>query len=324
MTFKERLFYYIDLIYVYTPDWIKRRIQEKRGSLNKKIEYYRRIAKENQISKDDICQILESLDIKSDILLHSSEMNIGKVLMKKEELANTIIDKVDISKNTLILAGLSFSESMFDYVVKNKNRVYDVKTSPILVGVLNEKIAERPESIRSLHPTHSAVALGPMAAFYIKDHEKDETPFGKNSPWWKIIKRNGSLLLIGAPRNITSIHAVEDAIGKEYPWKVYLRKKYLFDVVDAEGNHHSVLTTCHNPATSIRRTHLPDFIQELKNKGLWKSYPIGASEIVLLNARGMALTYLNWVENGFSIYGKHKVSQKLIDRIEEIKMELSF
>ena len=323
MKLLEKVRYYRALIYVYTPDWIKIKLQEKRGSLNKQIEYYRKIAKENKITKESICEILDCFVFSSDILLHTSEMNIGKFLIRKEELADVLINKVNLSKNTLVIASLSFSESMYDYVVKNKKRVYDVKSSPNMMGILNEIIAKQPGSIRSLHPTHSAVALGPNALFYVKDHEMDETPFGKNSPWWKIIKSNGNILLFGAPKNITSIHAVEDAIGDVYPWKIYLRKKYIFDVIDADGTHHSVRTTCHNPATSIRRTHLPDFIQELKNNGLWESHPIGASEIVLLNARGMAMAYLNWVEQGYSIYGKHKVSKKLIDRIEEIKKELS-
>lgn len=323
MNLEERLIYYKKLIYVYTPDWIKSRIQKKRGSHNKTIEYYRKIAKENKITKEIIGGKLNSFTIDSDVLMHSSEMNIGKILMKKEDLANALINKVDISKNTFLIASLSFTGSMYDFVVKNKKRFYDVKTSPITMGLLNEKIAELPGAIRSLHPTHSAVALGPKAIYYTRDHEKDETPFGKNSPWWKIIENDGKILLFGAPRNITSIHAVEDAIGDVYPWKVYLKKKYAFDVVDEEGKHHKVLTTCHNPATSIRRTHMSDFIQELKNNGYWISYPIGASEIVLLSARGMALTYLNWVEKGYSIYGRHRVSQKLINRIEGIKAELN-
>lgn len=323
MNIVDKVRYYKNLTYVYTPDWIKRIIPVKRDSLKKTLEHYRKIAKENKITKDCICEILDSFTIQSDVLLHTSEMNIGKFLIKKEELAEIIINKVNTNDNTLITASLSFSGSMYDSVAKNKKRVFDVSTSPILTGVLNEIIATQNGAIRSLHPTHSVVALGPRASYYIKDHEKDETPFGNNSPWWKIIKSNGSILLFGAPHNITSIHAVEDAIGEVYPWKVYLKKKYMYDVVDVNGIHHSVLTTCHNPATTIRRTHLPDFIQELKNNGFWESHPIGASEIVLLSARGMALTYLNWVEKGYSIYGRHRVSQKLINKIEEIKAEIN-
>ncbi len=323
MNLIENLRYYRKLIYVYTPDWIKRRLPQKRETLKNNLEHYRKIAKENKITKESICEILNSFTINSDILLHTSEMNIGKFLIKKEDLVDMLFDKVNISDNTLITASLSFSGSMYDFVVKSEKREFDVRKSPILTGVLNEIIANRTGAIRSLHPTHSAVAIGPRAIYYTKDHEKDETPFGKNSPWWRIIESKGSILLFGAPHNITSIHAVEDAIGEIYPWKVYLRKKFSYDIVDVDGNHHSIVTTCHNPATTIKRTHLPDFVQELKNNGYWESYPIGASEIVLLNARGMALTYLNWVENGYSIYGHHRVSQKLINRIEELKIELN-
>ena len=323
MKIKDRVLYYRRLIYFYMPDYIKSIISRRSDSLNKKMEHYRKIAKENKITKDNVCEILDSLNIKTDILLHSSEINIGKFLFKKEELVDILIDRVNIREHTLMAASLSFSEGMYNYVVKNTERVFDVKTAPIMTGVLNEIIANRPGVIRSLHPSHSVVAIGNRALYYTENHEMDETPFARNSPWWKIIESNGCILLFGAPKNITSIHAVEDAIGNVYPWKIYLKKKYAFDVIDVEGIHHTVLTTCHNPATSIRRTHLPDFIQELKKNGLWNSKPIGASEIVLLSAKGMALTYLNWVEKGYSIYGKHKVTHKLVERIEDIKSELS-
>lgn len=298
------------------------KLQEK--GLRQTVSFYKRIAKENKIKREEFTSIFDRIKIDSDVLLHTSEMNIGKFLFPKSELVEIISDKVNLKKHTLVVAGLSLSESMYDYIVRKKVKTFNVKESPITTGVLNEIFAKTENSIRSLHPTHSAVALGLRAKYYTEGHELDDTPFGPNSPWWKIIKEGGKLLMLGAPKNFTSIHAVEDAIGKVYPWKVYLRKKYAFDVTDYNNDHITVYTKCHNPLTTLARDNeiMDEFISEMKARGYWESYPIGASEVAIVDAKGFALTYLDWIKNGKSIYGRHKVSTKLRERIEQIKKEI--
>lgn len=68
---------------------------------------------------------------------------------------------------------------------------------------------------------------------------------------------------------------------------------------------------------------MDEFISELKSKGYWESYSIGASEIALVDAKGFALTYLDWLENGKSIYGSHRVTTKLRERVEQIRKEMT-
>jgi aminoglycoside 3-N-acetyltransferase len=40
---------------------------------------------------------------------------------------------------------------------------FDVRSTPSCVGVISETFRAMPEAIRSLHPTHSVAAVGPMA-----------------------------------------------------------------------------------------------------------------------------------------------------------------
>ncbi len=319
----NKLRYIKKVVAFYLPEKYRKKLQKK--GFQQMLSSYKKIAKENKISKEDVLEIFGQMNITSDVLLHTSEMNIGKFLFPKPELVEIISDIVNLREHTLVVAGLSLSESMYDYIVRKGVRTFNVLESPITTGVINELFAKKENAIRSLHPTHSAVAIGPRAKYYTEGHDLDDTPFGVHSPWWKIIKEGGKLLMLGAPKNFTSIHAVEDAVGKEYPWKVYLRKKFAFDVTGYNNNHVKVYTKCHNPMTTLARDSdiMDEFISELKSKGYWESYSIGASEIALVDAKGFALTYLDWLENGKSIYGSHRVTTKLRERVEQIKKEMT-
>ncbi len=319
----NRLKYIKRLIAFYLPKKYRKKLQEK--GLRQTLTTYKKIAKENKISREEILGIFNQINVNSDVLLHTSEMNIGKFLFPKGDLIQILSEKVNLKENTLIVASLSLSESMYDYIVRNGNRSYNVKESPIATGIINELFAHEKDAVRSLHPTHSAIAIGPRSKYYTDGHELDDTPFGQHSPWWKIIEQGGKLLMLGAPKNFTSIHAVEDAIGEEYPWKVYLRKKYAFDVTGYNNEHITVYTKCHNPLTTLARDGeiMDCFISDLRAKGFWESYPIGASEIALVDAKGFALTYLDWVDNGNSLYGRHCVSKSLHNKIMQIKNKIS-
>ena len=312
--------YYLKIIYLYSPHWIKAIVNNKR--LKHEVLICRARAKKYRVSKDEIIHSIASFDLHTDVILHFSEINIGKICGSKKELSESLIQLIDVEKHTILVAALSFNSSMYDYLIRDKQTTFDVRSSPILTGILNEEIAKREDAKRSLHPTHSVVAIGPRVEYYIGEHTLDETPFGEHSPWFKIIKEGGTILLIGAPKNFTAIHAVEDAIGEDYPFNVYLDKRIACTVIDADGVPHSVVSRCHNPIFTLRRIAVDDFIDDLKNNGLWHSIPVGDSEIVALNAKMMAQAYLDWLVQGKSIYGKFKVTNKLLKRIEQVREEL--
>lgn len=66
--------------------------------------------------------------------------------------------------------------------------------------------------VRSLHPTHSIAAFGPMASDYIKGEENVTTPCQPGGCWDRFRKVNAKILLIGVThiRN-TFIHAMRSA-----------------------------------------------------------------------------------------------------------------
>jgi aminoglycoside 3-N-acetyltransferase len=102
-------------------------------------------------------------------------------------------------------------------LVTRQNPRFDILRTPSNVGAIPEAFRLRPGTNRSLHPTHSVSALGPLAAALLEPHAKDHTPCGQHSPFHTLPERAGQILLLGcglAPN--TSMHAIEEVVVPPY------------------------------------------------------------------------------------------------------------
>ena len=131
------------------------------------------------ISFDILIKDLINLGVKKgDVLVvHSSLKSMGKV----DGGANTVIDaliEVVGKEGTILFPALTYSPCY-------STLKFDVKNTPSCVGYISEVFRNRPDIIRSFHPTHSVCAFGKFAKEITKDHFIDDTPVGENSPFHK-------------------------------------------------------------------------------------------------------------------------------------------
>jgi aminoglycoside 3-N-acetyltransferase len=111
-----------------------------------------------------------------------------------------------------------------------------------------------PGAVRSLHPTHSVAAIGAEAAEIVKDHEKDDSPVGANSPLRKLRDVHGQILMLGCgllPN--TSMHGVEELAEPPYGFRGHLD----YQCTDANGITHTLTIRRHN----FRNEHGGEVIQ---------------------------------------------------------------
>ena len=88
---------------------------------------------------------------------------------------------------------------------------------PGYTGVIGETVRGRPDSLRNCHPTHSWVGVGGGAEFLLAGHRNRPTPCGNDSPFFRLMQRDGVVLLLGVGLNaMTNLHAVEDARNVPY------------------------------------------------------------------------------------------------------------
>jgi aminoglycoside 3-N-acetyltransferase len=77
-------------------------------------------------------------------------------------------------------------------------------------GVLHETMRTWPGAVRSDHPDAGVVAIGSLAAWITADHPF-QYGYGKDSPFDKIVRAGGRVLMLGAPLDtITLLHYAEN------------------------------------------------------------------------------------------------------------------
>jgi len=94
---------------------------------------------------------------------------------------------------------------------------FDVDRTPCCVGAIPEFFRTWPDVLRSVNPTHSICAIGPLAASLLADHPLDHTPCGPHSPLSRLPAARGQILMLGCGlRPNTSMHAIEETAAVPY------------------------------------------------------------------------------------------------------------
>lgn len=163
------------------------------------------------------------------ILMHSSWKSLGGLDGGPDAFFRTFLDLLG-NEGTLVLPALSYA------FVSREQPVFDVRTTPVCpgVGFLPEYFRTKVHGvIRSLHPTHSCCMTGSHAAFLAEGHELDDTPVGANSPFAKLPKLDGWILMLGcSPDRNTSMHGVEETAEPPYLLDRSERVRYVLRDID--------------------------------------------------------------------------------------------
>jgi len=90
--------------------------------------------------------------------------------------------------------------------------LFDWKTTPANTGHVPETFRHRPEAMRSHHPTSSVAAIGKMADFLTKDHERDPS----HSPYSRLGEINGKVLYIGLKERLVAMRHQAQYLAGHY------------------------------------------------------------------------------------------------------------
>lgn len=304
----------IKTLLCYSPLWLKSLLL----SWNKKREkttIMNRVSR-THVTREEIHCIIGALDLNSDVMLHTSRSNIGDLDGGSEYVVNEFLNKIDITKHTLLVSALPYRGTFMDYLKQHAGMIFDVRTAPIAMGSINQCFASLKDAQRSVHPTHSVVAIGKDATSYVSEHHLDSTPFGEHSPYWKLIENKGKVVLFGATlNNLTCVCAVEDLLGDIYTKNIYAKQCFNVNCIDMAGNSVEVTTVCHDPRKAINRS-LTFIHDDLINQNIMEVYPLGEAEVAVIDILSFARFYLKLLDSGVSNRGKIKVDGRLHEKIE--------
>lgn len=159
------------------------------------------------------------------LLVHSALRALGPVPGGAETVIRSLLAALG-DEGTLLLPSLSYQ-----HVTARQPR-FDVRLSPSNVGALAEHFRTRPGTQRSLHPTHSICAVGPLASVLLRDHLLDSTPCGQHSPLHLLPQHNGQILMLGCGLGPnTSMHGVEELVEPPY----LFNGEMTYRLVDLDG-----------------------------------------------------------------------------------------
>lgn len=158
------------------------------------------------VTQKDIVTGLRNLGLTSGdtVVVHSSLSSFGEVEGGADSVVNAVLEVLG-SAGTLVVPVFTYGQGIFD-----------PEESPSLTGAVTEAARKRPDALRSLHPTHSVAAIGPLAQAITEGHEKAH-PFGRGSALFKVLQVNGKILQLGTTHTSNSmIHVAEEIANASY------------------------------------------------------------------------------------------------------------
>lgn len=159
------------------------------------------------LTKDDIKAGLRHLGVEGGMVLmvHSSLSALGEVEGGADTVIEALIETVGPS-GTVMMPAMGGAP------------IFDVGETPSNVGVITDSFWRRDGVIRSIHPTHSAAGVGPLAEQLLAGHIDQPTAIGIESPWGRIAQLdNGYLLFIGCDQDRnTLLHTAEEMAEGAY------------------------------------------------------------------------------------------------------------
>lgn len=160
------------------------------------------------------------------LLVHASLKSLGSVPGGAESVIRALLAALG-KGGTLLMPALTYES------VTPLNPVFIQNQTPSCIGIIPETFRLRPGTRRSLHPTHSVCAVGPLTEELLLPHAQDTTPCGPNSPFRRLPELNGQILMLGCGLEPnTSIHAIEEIVEPPYLFDPPLR----YTLTDESGH----------------------------------------------------------------------------------------
>jgi aminoglycoside 3-N-acetyltransferase len=302
----------------YLPDSLRKKLGLY--ITKKKIAQHKQRKQRVHVTLLQIEEILDQFDFSCDVMIHSSTSNIGKIEGGAVNLTKLIVSKIDLTKHSLLAPALPYLGATKDYLAKLD--CFDLKSAKNAMGNISNQIMKMDECNRSFHPTHSVVSIGKKSKYYSENHEKTITPFAEDSPYYKLTANNGKILMFGVGLNsVTNFHVYEDILAEHLPFNVYSKKVFNIESIN-EGNKATITTPMHSLQQSSKRD-CERARKTLLKKNYIKSFPLGDSEVSVLDAKGLTIILLEMLLKGTSIYGNVKLQKQHKEVIKNKLAELT-
>ena len=199
------------------------------------------------------------------VLVHSEFSPYNGFTGSVGQVTDVFLDTVGPDGN-LLMVSLPYLTSSREYL--RGLMCFDVRKTPSKMGIASEFFRRRKGVLRSLHPTHPVLALGPKAEWIVANHEDCIYPCGPGSPFEKLLELGGKVVFFDVEFDaFTYIHYLEHRVRDQLHFPVYDDEQFEVPVIDRDGNGRLVKTLVFSQQ-AIRRRRVSDFERRLRRAGV--------------------------------------------------------
>lgn len=229
------------------------------------------------------------------VLIHSSmnQLNLSFSFGQILSLVRSVIGE----KGTMLFPTFP---SLPSYQFLSRGETFDVRKTPSHMGILTEYARRQRDAVRSLHPTKSVCAIGPLARTLTARHSESPYAFDRCSPYYKLAEHGGKIIGLGVSTERNSfVHCVEDVLKENFPVRVHHEQlfdarclNYANEMVVVKTFAHDLKKMNHNIPRYMRDHISHDACLDLKINGM-KFFRSDAAKLLdqmtRLAARGITI-----------------------------------
>jgi aminoglycoside 3-N-acetyltransferase len=228
----------------------------------------------------------------------------GLLPMYKGSVSELVAALIDIcgSERTLVMPAFVMGGRTFDTKTYFQSRPFDVRRTPSETGMLGEVFRRTPQVLRSLHPTCSICALGPLSRELTTGHHLAKTGFTADSPFGAMNRHRTAILGLGVEyfRCLTHAHTAGHEMGEAFPIK-FAKISTPVMLIDYDGSRYEY------------ELGLPDRSKKLDLRVLWSVLSKeelvewrfhGVPMFLIPEARILTERLMEAARQGITIYGR--------------------
>ena len=233
------------------------------------------------------------------VYVHSSvdQLNLGFAFYRILPLIQNVIG----SQGTVLFPTYPNRSPVSSYEYLKQGRVYDVRRTPSFTGLLTEFARRQRNAIRSLHPTKSVCAIGPLAEILTASHQESPYPYDTCSPYYKLVEHEAKIIGIGVHTTYLSfVYCVDDALKEQNPVQTYFPEMFAAKCINYRGTVEIVHTYAHDMRSVVH--DIPQFIKQHIPGNICADLTINGMKFFRADARPLFETMLALANQGVMVY----------------------
>ncbi len=216
-----------------------------------------------------------------------------------DQLIDVFLDAVGPEGN-LLMVSLPYRSSSLEYLRNLK--VFDVRRTPSMMGLVSEMFRRRAGVLRSLHPTHPVLVAGPRAEWFVSGHEACLYPCGPGTPFEKLAAVDGKVVFFNVEfATFTFFHYLEHLVRPRMAFSLYTDEPFNVLVIDRSGESRTVTTFVFSP-DAIRRRRFQVLEDELRRRKLIHHWRVGNTRLEAIRVRDAIACVNDMFDHGHYFY----------------------